>query len=218
MPESARGPILVCFAVPDEARPFRPLARKLPHVRLLVTGMGHRNAAESLRRALAEALPQTILTCGYAGALRPDLRHGQLVSDAAHATLQRELAAIGALPMRFHCSDRIASTAVEKRRLHETTGADVVEMESGIIHQIARERGIPCATLRVISDVAEEDFPLDFNALQTADAKLSPVKLAAALLRSPGKIPKLIRFANQLKPCGQALAQGIEKAIQQIPA
>jgi purine nucleoside phosphorylase len=118
--------------------------------------------------------------------------------------------------VKFHCSDRIASTAAEKRRLRETTGADVVEMESGIIHQIARERGIRCATLRVISDVAEEDFPLDFNALQTADAKLSPLKLAAALLRSPGKIPKLIRFAHQLKPCGQALAQGIQNAIQQM--
>jgi nucleoside phosphorylase len=212
----ASGTILVCFAVPDEAKPFRPLARKLPDVKVVVTGMGRKNAESAARRAIAEHSPALILTCGYAGALRPDLRHGQLVSDVAIATLQSELQAIGALATRFHCSERIASTAAEKQQLRATTGADVVEMESAVIHEIARVKGIPCATLRVISDVAEEDFPLDFNQLQTAGAKLDPLKLAFALVRSPGKIPKLIAFAKRLKPSGQALAQGIQKVIQQI--
>ena len=41
--------ILVCFAVKEEAEPFRKRAVGYPHIRVAVTGMGRRNAERALK-------------------------------------------------------------------------------------------------------------------------------------------------------------------------
>jgi adenosylhomocysteine nucleosidase len=64
-----------------------------------------------------------------------------------------------------------------KRRNYGETGADAVEMESAAIHAVCREHGILCATVRVISDTANEDLPLDFNVLAKPDHSLDYSKL-----------------------------------------
>ena len=58
------GPILVCFAVPEEAAPFR---RNLPgHVTVLVTGMGAAAAERNVQPLLADTRWRCVLTCGFA--------------------------------------------------------------------------------------------------------------------------------------------------------
>src|SRR5204862_4938815 len=102
-----------------------------------------------------------------------------------------------ALPAQFHCSKRVAITAAEKRALWESTRADAVEMESSVIRNLCREWKIPSATVRVISDTAHDDLPLDFNALMTSDDRIHYGKLARAVLGSPRRIPLLLSFQRQ---------------------
>ena len=127
--------------------------------------------------------------------------------------LQERLSRAGARPATFHCAERAAITVAEKSSLRSQTGADAVEMESGILRQLARNRGIPSATVRVISDAADKDLPLDFNALMTPDMKLSGVGLAWRLLRAPGKIPELIRFGRQTAWAADRLAEVLVAAL-----
>jgi adenosylhomocysteine nucleosidase len=100
-----------------------------------------------------------------------------------------------------------------KKRLRDETGADVVEMESAAISAVCRERGIPCATVRVISDTAHEDLPLDFNQLAKADLSMDYGKLAWAVARSPGKIGALMRLQKQIKSAAGKLAETLTGVI-----
>jgi len=117
----------------------------------------------------------------------------------------------GAKPVKFFCAERIASTVAEKKKLRAETGADAVEMESAAIHAVCAERGIPCATVRVISDTAGEDLPLDFNALAKPDKNLDFAKLAWAVAKSPGKIGALMQLRKKTKFAAEQLARVLAK-------
>src|SRR5262249_47666259 len=143
-------------------------------VQVWVTGIGRKNAAESIRSAVAQLKPERVLTCGFAGGLNPKLEVGTVVYDCDFDTgLAGALEEIGAVSARIHCAKRVAVTAGEKEGLWKSTGADVVEMESSVIRTICREFRIPSATIRVISDSAHQDLPLDFNALMTSDDRIN---------------------------------------------
>ena len=186
--------ILVCYAVREEVGTVA-LERRVAN--FLVTGMGRRNASEGIRSELAEAQYQLVLTCGFAGGLNPEFRTGAvLFSEDVGLGLAEALTQAGAVPARFHCARRVAVTAEEKRTLRETTGADAVEMESSVIRTICRDQGVPSATIRVILDTADEDLPLDFNALMTPHDKINYPKLIATLLVKPHKVFPLWRFQS----------------------
>ncbi len=199
--------VLVCFALREEARPFEAQAGHRPHVRVLVTGMGRHNARRSARLALASAPPDVVLTCGFAGGLNPALARGEVVFAAEPGFVWRDrLLAAGARPATFHCADRIAATAAEKRQLREATGADAVEMESAAIAEACRRRGVPCVTVRVISDAAGEDLPVDFNRFLGPDQRLVLTRLVGAVLRRPALVRALLALRRTTRAAAQRLA------------
>ncbi|MCX6926436.1 MAG: hypothetical protein NT154_24995 [Verrucomicrobia bacterium] len=214
-PKGRGRKVLVCFAVKEEARAFQELVAGRSEVRIILAGMGKRNAERAIRAALTEERPELVLTCGFAGGLKADLAMGTVVFAAdAEAGLEPGLLAAGAVSVRFHCADRVAATAEEKRALRESTGADAVEMESQIIGAVCREQRIPSATVRVILDTSEEDLPLDFNQLMTTDQKMSYGKLALALTKAPGKVGALLRLQKQ----GQAAARNLAEVLARVTA
>jgi adenosylhomocysteine nucleosidase len=230
---------LICFALKEEAAPFRKMAAgtvaAAPAAAILITGIGRRNAEKSAREFLATHSPELVLTCGFAGGLNPDLKPGDVVFElidrrgevhepptekesgtrvtrpSESSSLREKLIAAGAKPAKLFCADRIATTVAEKKKLRDETGADAVEMESAAIHAVCHERGIPCATVRVILDTANEDLPLDFNALSKPDMGLDYGKLAWAIARSPGKIGALLKLQKQTRFAAKQLAEILSK-------
>lgn len=225
---------LACFALKEEAAPFRKIAAGRPDVSILITGIGRQNAEKSVREFLATNSPKLVLTCGFAGGLNPGLKLGEVVFETSfpsssrresaqteignqleptHVGCYEQLVAAGAKPAKFFCADRITTTVGEKKKLRAETGADAVELESGAIHAICRERGIPCATVRVISDTANEDLPLDFNRLSKPDMNLDYGKLAWAIAKSPGKIGALRRLQQNCQSAANQLAAVLAKIL-----
>jgi adenosylhomocysteine nucleosidase len=216
-PPAMRAPakVLVCFAVPEEAAPFRKRFAGAARVDLLVTGMGRANAERAVVETLGKGRRDLVFTCGFAGGLREDLPTGTVLFAGATESgpgMKERLLSAGAQPGRFHCYARVAASADEKRALREATGADAVEMESAAIDAVCCSQAIPCVTLRVILDTATEDLPLDFNALMTADQRLDFRKLALTLVRRPGKIPALLRLQRLSRAAAERLA-GVLQAV-----
>jgi nucleoside phosphorylase len=207
--------VLICFALKEEGRFFSVPPGIAADVHTLVTGVGRRNAAQALGRALAQQKPDLVLTCGYAGGLRDGLPIGTVIySEDAGAELAAILCSTGAVPVCFHCSARIATTAAEKQKLRRESGADAVEMESEVIRQLCRERHIPSATVRAISDTSDEDMPLDFNLLMTKRLELHFGKLAWALLGSPQRIPALLKLQRHTRQAAQSLAATLSEVLR----
>jgi uridine phosphorylase len=231
---------LICFALKEEAAPFRKIvagAAATAQAGILLTGIGRQSADKSVREFLnfcrsrgnetqikdkletphvVSYEPDLVVTCGFAGGLNPELKLGEVVFELAGPAandqkLTADLAAAGAKPAKFFCADRIATTVAEKKKLRDETGADAVEMESAAIHAICRERGIPCATVRVISDTANEDLPLDFNALAKPDKNLDYGKLFLAIAKSPGKIGSLMQLQKKTKFAAERIADVLAK-------
>jgi adenosylhomocysteine nucleosidase len=212
--------ILVCFALKEEAAPFQMLVAKKTDVSVLITGIGRMNAEKPVKENLTKKKPDLVFTCGFAGGLNPDLKIGDVVfempveiRDSQGSLLQERLVSAGAKPAKFFCADRIAITVVEKKRLREDVNADAVEMESAAIHAVCAEHGVPCATIRVISDTATEDLPLDFNSLAGPDKNLNMGKLFLAIAKSPGKIGALMELQKKTKLAAEKLAAVLEKVV-----
>jgi adenosylhomocysteine nucleosidase len=211
---------LVCFALKEEAAPFQNMAAGKSGIPVLITGIGRKNAEKSVRKFLANNSPKLVLTCGFAGGLNPDLKLGEVVFEltdselrTSNSELRAQLLAAGAKPAKFFCADRIATTVAEKKKLRAETGADAVEMESAAIHAVCAERGIPCVTVRVISDAANEDLPLDFNALAKPDMNLDYGKLAWAIAKSPGKIGALMQLQKKTRFAAERMAAVLSRIL-----
>jgi adenosylhomocysteine nucleosidase len=213
------GPeVLICFAVKEEAAEFKKLLPTLAGVgnpEALVTGMGRKNSERKILQRLEQPAPNLVVTCGFAGALNPRFKIGDVVFDEdAGCRLAEILKHSGALPAKFYCAPRVATTAAEKTALRQSTGADVVEMESAVIREVCRAKKIPSATIRVVSDTANQDLPLDFNALMTPAQTISFPKLALALVKSPGRIPKLMELQRNTRFAAQQLARVLSDLLR----
>jgi len=237
MASSSHGPLgklpnqpvdmLVCFAVKEEAKFFSPLrevrvakgAREQVRMRAFcqvwITGMGRTNAARGIREAIAKVKPDRIITAGFAGGLNPKLKVGDILYDEDFdAGLGSQLEDLGAISAKFCCHKRVAITAEEKFALWQETSADAVEMESSVIRTICKEFRIPSATVRVISDDAHQDLPLDFNALMTSEDKINYPKLIWTVLSRPSRIPKLMEFQRQTIAASQKLGSVLHDLLR----
>jgi hypothetical protein len=109
--------------------------------------------------AAANGLPEgPLVSFGLAGALRNDLPAGTILD--ATRVVDREgtvlwqgapLGVAGALPATILAADEIVDEPGERKHLHERTGADAADLESGPLARTGRLRGV----LRAVSDTPE---------------------------------------------------------------
>src|SRR5437868_494957 len=126
--------------------------------------------ATGLSEAIARGC-RGIVSFGIAGGLTPDLVPGvcivarNIVNDnrrlPAHPQWSKRLLQLvpGALEADIAAVSVPVSTPYEKRELARTTGAMVVDMESGIAADMAARHDLPFAALRVVADPHDRALP-----------------------------------------------------------
>ena len=145
-----------------------------------------------------------IVSIGFCGALDPTLRIGDIVisgevpEESGASFVQGDVLSL----------DRVAITAAEKGKLRASTQAAVVEMESAAVARKAREWELPFGCVRAVSDVAQENLPLDFNRYRDADGRFSRARIALAAVGHPFTVlPGLIRLDRNCRLAAERLGE-----------
>lgn len=155
-----------------------------------------------------------LVSIGFCGGLQPSLGACDIfvatdVNGAAPA-----LAPSSPRPFKtgkLLSMDRVVSTAAEKATLAEK--GDAVEMEAAAVADRAERRHVPFYAVRVVTDTASEDFPLDFNEMRSADGRFSRARILIAALRKPTKVlPELIKLNQRTKRASVALGDFLADA------
>ena len=145
-----------------------------------------------------------VVSIGFCGALDPALRIGDIVVSGE---VPEELGA-SFVQGDVLSLDRVAITAAEKGELRASTQAAVVEMESAAVARKAREWDMPFGCVRVVSDVADENMPLDFNRYRDADGRFSRTRIALAAMGHPFTVlPGLIRLDRNCRLAAERLGE-----------
>jgi len=143
-----------------------------------------------------------VINTGFCGALDPALRVGDIVASG-------EIAFTTPLPFvrgEIFSADRVAVTASEKRALRSRTGAVAVEMEAAAVKSRAAAWGVPFMCIRVVSDTAADDMPLDFNRFRNADGNFSRTRIALAAMARPfSAMPGLMELDRNCRRASRSL-------------
>jgi len=179
---------------------------------LVANGAGPRLAAEAVevaRRAvlvadLSSSRLEAIVSIGVCGGLNPALAPGQvlcptkvLAVDVPEVFECHTIeAAQGYVPGVAISTDRVAVTLDEKKKLREQ-GGDVVEMEAAGVASKAIQAGLPFYCIKVVSDSAEDEMPMDLNEMRTIEGRFARGKIGSYALTHPNVLPGLLRLKRR---------------------
>ncbi len=159
----------------------------------LKTGVGPKRSAKNLAEALKVTRPFRILVIGYAGALDPELKLGDLVAvkKALAVSLNKdrpqwedaglsgtfelvdgEALAQSAKSVELDAcvgnaltSSHVLGSPAHKLLLWEKFRSSIVDMETAALAEIANSKSIPISCVRAVSDEARDTFlePFSYN-------------------------------------------------------
>ncbi|HVY17220.1 MAG TPA: hypothetical protein VHB27_18495 [Rhodopila sp.] len=156
-----------------------------------------------------------MISFGLAGGLDPALRPGQaivpeiILTEAGAFSADPGLAARfgGLTPHRLWGGATVAASAADKAALFRRTGAQAIDLESGMVAQAATARGVPFIAVRAVCDPAERDLPPAALAALDAAGGIGPLRIALSVLRQPGQVPALLALARDAAAARRALVQ-----------
>ena len=177
--------------------------------------------AEAARRA-AEAVivtfaPSMIYSAGFAGALEPALRVGDIVqprkivngSDGSSVDIDHGegvLVSFGAV-----------ASPQQKARLRDSYAAQAVDMEAAAVARAAEARGIAFGVVKVISDEFDFDFP-SMESFLDSSGQFLQWRFAGFTALRPWLWPQVARLARSSNRASLALCDWLRKRIAAISA
>lgn len=189
---------------------------------IIPMGVGPERAATTARKVLSGERFTSVWSTGFACALGP-ARIGEVLigtqvvvptasgadapvgCDPAVVEWTRQAMEQQLLPAqvgRFVSVPRVLWRAADKQDVAGRTGGIGLDMESAALSLAAAERKIPFAIVRTVSDLVDEDLPLDFNLFLRPSGWIKGV---AACLGHPTSLIGLNRLRGQSRVAGMRL-------------
>lgn len=230
-------PIAIVYALKEEIRPLLSEARIIKVIRsgaatiseaefrgvsviFCRTGVGLERASASVRRLLENYQPSVVLSLGYAGGCRPELKTGDLVlvresreeankvsPDARASGELEQLIREEGLAYESGTLVSVAAMAgVAAKHAWGDRGAAAVDMETVAVARAALEKSVPWIGLRVIFDAMEEELPW-------AGGTATDVNPLGALFRNPRSFLQVPRYYRMNRICQANLSKPVARWI-----
>lgn len=188
----------------------------------VVSGTGIVRASRACRLLIDGHRPRLVISAGFAGGLTPRLTRGAVSSPTRVLREGHDpigLSAVGDLgPATLVSIDRVACTAAEKSLLASATGADLVDMETWGVAEVARAAGLACASLRVVSDTGGEDLPGEIAELARPQSSWRRLGTALRVIgRRPRAAVDMWRLWEHAVIDGRTLADELERFVATLP-
>lgn len=230
--------IAITFALPAEssdfvrllAKPATPVGAGDESIRgqihgrsaaVFHTGVGEKSCRARIEKFLGQQQVRYLISAGFAGALDPGLRVGDLLLsenfsspallDAAHRDFPGGAPFVGKLAT----VPAVIDTKSERQRWAAESGAVAVDMETEVIAAACAARGIPMLSLRVISDTPAEPFPAPTAVLFDLEKqKTNFGRLALHLVTHPGAVTRLNAFRRRIGLARQSLTSALDQLLR----
>jgi len=201
-------------------------------VLVMETGIGKNRTEEALHWLLAKPVlgnvpyqPKVIISCGFAGALQPDLQIGDLILATDVVDIEGHAWPApwpGDLPSgdwrpplrrgRLLTTAQLLSGPSQKQELGLRHQALAVDMESAVLASLCSRQAIPFGCLRAISDRLDTALSPQVISL-VSGAGISWLRLAAMLARRPHLTSELWRLAQDSRFASRQLAKGLGELL-----
>lgn len=196
-------------------------------IAIVESGAGRIRARKATLALLDAHTPQWLISAGFSGALRPELKVGDIVvADSivgpAHEQVTLDLSmpadsARGLYVGRIATAGHIVRTVDEKRALAESTGALAVDMESLTVAQVAQDARTRFMAVRVISDDTASDLPPEVLAILGPTGSVRAGAVAGALLKRLSSAKDLWRMREQATRAAERLGTFLAGVVEQLP-
>lgn len=182
---------------------------------MIADGPGPQLAGGATDVARRYVRPDTVVSAGFCGALDASLRPGDVVVAEEVIDADNGGSYIAQIPQcgQAYARGKVASagrvaTTMADRMLLRNTGACAVEMEAAAVAARARVWDVPFFCIRVVSDAADRDFPLDFNRTRDARGRFSRSRIVlAAAMRPWSRAPFLLKLDRSCRMASGRLGE-----------
>ena len=195
-------------------------------IAVVESGMGFARARRATQALLDGHSPRWLLSCGFAGALRPGIPIGSIIVadsivDQHEQSLQIDLhmpadPARGLFVGRLLTADEMVRSVDLKKQLGEKHAALAVDLESLAVAQVARANKIRFLAVRVISDDLSADLPPEILSIVGDTGSVRFGAAIGALWKRPSAAKDMWRLREQAQSAATRLATFLDGVVVQL--
>lgn len=186
-----------------------------------IIGIGPQLAAANTQTLLKHRTVSNIVLAGFAGALIPQLKRGDIliIRDYSTEDLINYLKLLPGFDIaRVYPSDRVIASAALKQQIGSQYNCQIVDMETDPVARIVIQHGLGFLSIRAISDLATEDVPDDVlsKGYDIHTGKTSPLRLILHLATNRQRINAFKQFLQPLPEVRKKLTAFLTQVIQEL--
>lgn len=197
---------------------------------LVESGVGSEAVAKAVASVIQFHHPRWIISTGFAGALHPALKQGDMVQIDS-VTRETEPAIDLPAPVNAETQaifqkwstgklltvDKVVRTTKKKDRLYRETEAVACDMETYAVAQVCKEMNVPLLAIRIISDSVDQELPAEIEAFLGKGSIATKLGAAAkALWGRPQAALDLWRLHDDSLKLSDKLGKRLAKLLLQL--